>query len=111
MVAADSARIVFSAAQRRSAPPAIRISSSVPTMRSQSASTVLQVLRDALRLDVAFFAGGVAGEAPEVRAIVDVEDDLAAGGARNAHGLALGRFGVGLGEMRAGDEDGARPRR
>ena len=39
MVAADSARIVFSALRQSSAPEAIMISSSVPTIRSQSGST------------------------------------------------------------------------
>ena len=54
----------------------------------------LELLRDAVRFDVALLAGGVAGEAPEVRPVVDVEDHLAAGGAGDPHGLPLRRIGV-----------------
>ena len=43
MVAGDSARIAFSAPSTSSAPEAIMISSSVPTMRSHDGSTVLSL--------------------------------------------------------------------
>ena len=33
---------------------------------------------DLVRTDVALFAGAMAGEAPEVRAVIDIENDLAA---------------------------------
>ncbi len=65
----------------------------------------LEVRRDAVGGDVAAFAGVMTGKAPEVRAIVDVEDDLRAGFLGDTHCLALRRIGVGLGKMRAGDED------
>ena len=66
----------------------------------------LQMLRNPVRLDEALLAGGVAGEAPKVRAIVDVEHDLASGGLCDADRLPLSGVGVRLGEMRPGDEDG-----
>ena len=100
-----------SAASASSPPPAMRISSSVPTIRSQSASTVCRCSETRSELDVALLAGGVAGEAPEVRPVVDVEDDLAAGGAGDAHRLPLRRVGVRPREMRAGDERPPSPRR
>ena len=48
----------------------------------------------------------MAGKAPEIGAIVDVEHDLAAVPAHQLHRLALRGFGTGPGEMRAGDDDG-----
>ena len=88
-----------------SAPPAIINSSSVPTMRSQSGRIVLQARRDLARLDVALLAGAVAGKAPEVRAVVDVEHDLAAVRLGEVDRQLLRRRGVLAGEMRAGDDD------
>ncbi|MCY1295121.1 hypothetical protein D9M70_444470 [compost metagenome] len=49
----------------------------------------------------------MAGKTPEVRTVVDVEDDPGAAFLGKAHGLALGRIGVRLGKMRAGNQDGA----
>ena len=62
---------------------------------------------DGLGTDVAVVAGVVAGQAPQVRAIVDVEDDLAAGGLGRADRLVAGGLDGGRREMRAADEDGA----
>ena len=94
IVAAESERMRRSAASVSSSPAAMCISSSVPTIRSQSGSTGLEMLRHRVGADVALLAGGVAGEAPEVRPVVDVEDDLAPGGAGDAHRLPLRRGGV-----------------
>ncbi len=71
------------------------ISSSVPTIRSQSGSTVLQLGGDVVGLDVALETRGMAGEAPEVRPVVDVEHDLAAVRLGDADRLALRGLGVG----------------
>ncbi len=54
--------------------------------------------------DVARVAGAVSGEAPEVRPVVDVEDDLAAVLPRDADRLLLRGRGIGLREMSAGDQ-------
>ena len=51
------------------------------------------------------FARAVAGQAPEVRPIVDVERDPAAVLLRVGDGELLRRRGVGAREMRAGDDD------
>ena len=67
----------------------------------------LQMLRHLVGADVALLARRVAGKAPEVRAVVDVERDLAPGGARDPHRLLLRRGRSGLGEMRAGHHDRA----
>ena len=68
-------------AQRRRAcrpmPPAMRISSSVPTTRSQSRSSGATTALTAVGGHVARRAVAVAREAPEHRAVVDVEDHLA----------------------------------
>ena len=109
MVAGDSARIAFSAPSASSAPEAIMISSSVPTIRSQSGSTVCSLRRDLVGLDVALEARGVAGEAPEVRPVVDVEHHLARRSPwRCAIALRCAASVLGAREMRAGDHDGAR---
>ncbi len=68
----------------------------------------LQMGRDLVGLDVAFLAGAVACKAPEIGAVIDVDDDPAAKFAGDGHGLALGGIGVGPGKMRACDEKGAR---
>ena len=65
----------------------------------------LEVLRDPVGLDVALLAGGMTGEAPEVRAVVDVEDHLPPGFARDPHRLPLRGVGIGTGEVGAGDDD------
>ena len=67
----------------------------------------LQVLRHRVGADVALLARRVAGEPPEVRAVVDVERDLAPGRARDPHRLLLRRRRAGLGKMRAGHDDRA----
>ncbi len=61
-----------------------------------------------LRFDVALETLGVAGKAPEVGAVVDVEHHLTAIGLGDADRLALGGIAVGFREMRAGNDDGAR---
>ena len=62
--------------------------------------------RDLLRGDVAVVASVVAGKAPEVGPVVDVEHHLGTALLGNTDRLALGSIGVRLGKMRAGDEDG-----
>ncbi len=64
--------------------------------------------RDAVGLHIALEARGMAGQAPEVRPVVDVEHDLAAVRLGDADRLALRGVGVGAREMRAGDDDRAR---
>ena len=64
-----------------------------------------QALRDFARLDVTLFARAMAREAPQVRPVIDVEHDLAAGGAGDAHRLKLRGGRVGAGEMRAAHQD------
>ncbi len=61
----------------------------------------LHVLGHLVRLDVALFARTVACEAPEVWAVVDVEDHLRATGLGDPHCLALCGIGVRLGEVSA----------
>ncbi len=69
----------------------------------------LQVGRHHVRLDVALLARAMTGEAPEVRTVVDVNDDAAAMFFCERHGLALGRVvALRAGEMRAGDQDRGR---
>ena len=60
-----------------------------------------------LGTDITIVAGLVTGQAPEVRAIVDIEDDLAAGGLGGADRLVAGGRDGGRREMRAADQDGA----
>ena len=67
----------------------------------------LQMRRDLLGGDIAVVARIMACKAPEVRAIIDIEDDLGAAFLGDADRLALRSIGVRLGEMRAGDENGA----
>ena len=62
---------------------------------------VAEALRDLARLDVALLARAMAGEAPQVRPVIDVEHDLAPGGARDPHRLSLRGGRVGAREMRA----------
>ena len=52
-------------------------SSSVPTIRSQAGRIACSLRVTSSDLDEAALALAVAGEAPEVRAVVDVERDLA----------------------------------
>ena len=58
-----------------------------------------------VRLDITLLAGAVAGKAPKIRAIVDVERDLAIVLLRASHREVLRGGGVGAGEMGAGDDD------
>jgi hypothetical protein len=83
------------------------ISSSVPTIRSQSGEHALHLAGDGGPTSRSARNPGMAGEAPEIGAVVDVEHDLAAVRLGDADRLALRGFGVGPGEMRAGDDDGA----
>ncbi len=72
----------------------------------------LELAGDAVGLDVALEAGGVAGEAPEVRAGSRCRTPPC-GRAALAMRIALrcAASALARGEMRAGDDDGARPRR
>ena len=54
--------------------------------------------------NIAFFAIAMASKAPEIWAVVDVDDNFAAVGFGNRHGFALGCIGVGFGKMCSGDE-------
>ena len=65
----------------------------------------LQMRGHRVRLDVALLARAVAGQAPEVGAVVDVERDPAAMLLGEAHREVLRGGGVGAGEMRSGDDD------
>ena len=56
--------------------------------------------------DEALLAQAVAGEAPQDRAVVDVEHHLAAVRVGEPHRLARGGVQAGRAEMRAGDDDG-----
>ena len=60
-----------------------------------------------LGADIAVVAGLVAGQPPQVGAVVDIEDDLAAGGLGRADRLVARRLDGRRREMRAADEDGA----
>jgi hypothetical protein len=57
--------------------------------------------------DVAGFARVVPGQAPEIRAVIDIEDDAPAVRAGETNGLVLRRRRAGLGEMRACHDDGS----
>ena len=67
----------------------------------------LQLGGDLGALDEAAEAFGVAGEAPEVRAVVDVERGAGAAVAGERQRLQDRGLGAGVGEMGAGDDDGA----
>ena len=60
-----------------------------------------ETLRDLARLDVTLLARAMAGEPPQVRPVVDVEHNLAPGGAGDPHRLELRGGGIGAREMRA----------
>ena len=60
----------------------------------------LQMLRYAVRFDIALLARPMPREAPQIGPVVDIEDHLAAMLAGDRHRLALGRVGMRLGEMR-----------
>ena len=68
----------------------------------------LEPPRYRLGADVAILSGVMTGEAPEVRAVVHVEQNLAAGRLGDPHRLAARRLDAGRGEMRAGDHDRTR---
>ena len=68
----------------------------------------LQVGRDALVGDEALLAEAMAGQAPQHRPVVDVEDHPAAVLSREAHRLLAHGIEVGPGEMGARDHDRAR---
>ena len=63
-------------------------SSSVPTIRSQSGRIACRCCVTVSEREIALLARAVAGEAPEIGPVVDVEDDLAAVLLREAHRLA-----------------------
>ncbi len=67
----------------------------------------LQLGGDGGALDEALLAEAVAGEAPEVGAVVDVEGGAGAVLPREAEGLQHGGLGAGVGEVGAGDGDRA----
>ena len=67
----------------------------------------LQLGGDGGALDEALLAEAVAGEAPEVGAVVDVEGGAGAGLAGEAEGLEDGGLGAGVREVGAGGDDGA----
>ena len=71
-------RTARSALMVSSLPPRIWISSSVPTIRSQEGRTDCNRSVTVGRGDEAVFAEVLAGQAPQHRAIVDIEDDFAA---------------------------------
>ena len=65
----------------------------------------LQVRRHRVGADVALLAGAVAGEAPQVRAVIDVEGDAPAGGLGGRDRLAAHGVDGGRRQMRARDAD------
>ncbi len=101
-VASETSRTARSAASVSVVPPAIWNSSSVPTIRSKSCEVALQLGRHGIRGDEAAFAGAVARQPPEVRAVVDVERDLQPMLPREGQRLQHRRFGARVGKMRAG---------
>ena len=64
-----------------------------------------RLLRDLARLDVTLLTRAVAGEPPQVRPVIDVEYDLAPGGACDSHRLELRGGGAGAREMRAAHQN------
>ena len=65
----------------------------------------LRLSRHVARLDVALLAGAMACESPEIGPVIDVEDNSAPGGARQAHGLQLRGGGIGPREVGAADQN------
>jgi len=65
-------------------------------------------VRDPFRARVAGLARGMPADTPQIRPIVDVEDDGASVRLGDIHGLALGARGGGQGEVRTGNQDGVR---
>ena len=85
-------------------PPAMWNSSSVPTMRSKKCSVACSFARHLGALDEAALALAVAGDAPEVRAVVDVERGPRAVLAGELQRLQHRRLGARMAEMGPGCE-------
>ena len=103
-VASETARTARSAAMVSVEPPAMWNSSSVPTIRSKRCSVACSLRGHLGALDEAALALAVAGDAPEVRAVVDVERRPRAVLAGEVQRLQHRRLGAGVAEMGPGRE-------